>query len=290
MKKSILFISLFIQSSAFSNSPIDTKVIYGPDNRQDFYEIERSELRRLADSTIALIPEKNLIPLRNGWTRIVGENYGKSNKLCSNEKFFEQDSSAECSGVLVSPNIILTAGHCIKDEDACKLVRFVFNYSLKAKHDNASTVRSSDVYECEKILYRKNNTPSPDFALIQLNKMVRGHDPVRWRSSGSLDVYDSIFLIGYPAGLPLKFASGAWVRKIKKRSFVANLDAVFGNSGSPVYNEKTKLLEGILVSGEKDFERKKGEKCYSSKRCSESYCSGESVVKMSEILPHLPTN
>lgn len=41
---------------------------------------------------------------------------------------------------------------------------------------------------------------------------------------------------------------------IRKRDFfMASLDAFVGNSGSPVFNKETGLVEGILVEGAEDF-------------------------------------
>ena len=34
---------------------------------------------------------------------------------------------------------------------------------------------------------------------------------------------------------------------------LANLDTFSGNSGSPVFNKRTKRVEGILIAGETDY-------------------------------------
>jgi len=60
--------------------------------------------------------------------------------------------------------------------------------------------------------------------------------------------------IGHPVGLPLKVSGGATVRSTSPKSYyITDIDAFGGNSGGPVFNARTKLIEGILVLGGQDF-------------------------------------
>ncbi len=58
------------------------------------------------------------------------------------------------------------------------------------------------------------------------------------------------FMIGHPFGTPKKMADQGIVllNQSTKSTFVTNLDASEGNSGSPVFNDKNEVV-GILVSG-----------------------------------------
>jgi V8-like Glu-specific endopeptidase len=64
------------------------------------------------------------------------------------------------------------------------------------------------------------------------------------------------------------------------------LDAFQGNSGSSVFNQKTRQIVGVLVRGEQDYERQNG--CYVAKVCGENDCRGEDVMRISEIRKKLP--
>src|SRR5690606_28703319 len=98
---------------------------------------------------------------------------------------------------------------------------------------------------------------------------------------------DKLVVIGHPAGIPTKVAGDAYVREVKDTHFVANLDTFGGNSGSAVFNEKTGLIEGILVRGWQDFSYSNG--CRKSYVCKDDGCSGEDVTRVDQALSFIPT-
>jgi hypothetical protein len=68
-------------------------------------------------------------------------------------------------------------------------------------------------------------------------------------------------------GLPAQFAGGGTVRDNRYRAvFVENLDAYPGNSGSPVFNSTTHVVEGLQVRGKKNSFVKQGD-CFVSRVC-----------------------
>ena len=80
-------------------------------------------------------------------------------------------------------------------------------------------------------------------------------------------------------------AAGANIRKsVHRNFFVANLDTYAGNSGSPVFNTDTGLIEGILVRGEQDFVFTQAG-CYLSNACPSDGCRGEDVTRVQWALP-----
>ena len=97
-------------------------------------------------------------------------------------------------------------------------------------------------------------------------------------SEDALYVGDELYVIGHPAGLPLKVADGARVRQIKDEHFVANLDTYGGNSGSAVFSMETDKVVGLLVRGETDFVWDSEHQCKRSNRCGNFGCSGEDVT------------
>ena len=69
---------------------------------------------------------------------------------------------------------------------------------------------------------------------------------------------DGLTLIGHPAGLPLKIASGGKFLSFQENTFRSDLDAYGGNSGSPIFNTRSLargelLVEGILQGGSDDY-------------------------------------
>jgi len=93
-------------------------------------------------------------------------------------------------------------------------------------------------------------------------------------------------MIGYPLGTPMKLAKNARVifNNEEAQSFITNLDAFEGNSGSPVFNEKNEV-SGILVNGTpmSSFIKDTGRSCSFYNHCDES--GKECKVADSSYLP-----
>lgn len=242
------------------------KSIYGNDDRLDYFEAS-PEMRKLSDSVVSLWSSR--------WVRPAGEKaslfvnkFATSRDLCPGEKFAEQPVGAFCSGTLVGEDIIMTAGHCMRDEAKCADTKFLFGFALKKSGEFPEAVLQSDVYGCKRIIKQAyatstpavmfhnlvNGGPGPDYALVQLDRKVTGRKPLAVNRGGKLSAGEPLFVIGHPMGLPIKVAGGAKVRDISPRYvFLSDLDTFGGNSGSAVFNARTKLIEGILVRGERDF-------------------------------------
>ena len=267
--------------------PLNGKVIYGSDDRHELYEESDPEIRRIAYSTLALIDLSNLKDLGDGTIAIRIENYGQRYHLCSTERFREQDTAAFCSGFLVAPELVMTAGHCIRDLLNCQQTAFVFGFAYSTPYSQPAIVRQKDVYYCRELIRRVAELDGIDFAIIRLDRPVRDREPLRLRRSGTILPGDELTVLGHPAGLPLKIASGAQVRSIHPKGyFIANLDTYGGNSGSPVINLRDREVEGILVRGEQDYvlTEENGYGCFISNQCADDQCDGEAVTLISEVL------
>lgn len=269
---------------------VDGSVIYGLDNRREFYEETNPALRRAAESTLALIKTTELKNNGDGSVSIRGENFGQKNFLCETERFREQDTAAFCTGFLVAPDIIMTAGHCITSLLSCQETSFVFGFAYSMPHVAPFRVPETSVYSCQQLVRSHVESDGVDFALIRLDRPVQGRLPLTLRRSGTVNPGDDLSVLGHPAGLPLKIADGAKVRRLEadKGYFVANLDTYGGNSGSPVLNMSTYEVEGILVRGERDYVlNEEGDQlCYMSNVCPDDQCRGEDVTIISETLKH----
>ena len=292
-------------SSAISSyaSTAENKVIYGEDNRANLHETRNPMFLKLADSTVALIRNERLTAEANGVTKITARTFKEGYRLCSTERFNSEPIGAFCSGSLIGKNLVLTAGHCVRDEEGCADTSFVFGYGIDRRDRNPSEVKTSNVYNCKKIIHTQMSTEDSfdgvDFAIIELDRNVTDHEALKMATrtvTQRLEVGTRLLLIGHPAGLPTKVEDGGKVRHTRNTGFfVANTDSYGGNSGSAVFNYLTGEIEGILVRGEKDFIEMTTtsstgtvNSCRLSKVCAEGECRGEDVTEISRVAKYMP--
>jgi len=209
-----LFISFFSSQASFATSTgID--VIYGEDNRKDVFESTDSALVELSKSTAAMISSDKLKSL-NGDIVISAQTL-ESRGICAKERFSKQISAANCSGFLVAPNILVTAGHCIKSEYDCATYKWVFDFKVDHADQGDVQVPKNYVYSCKKMISRTLDQMSKDdYAVIELDKKVTDRRPLTFRKSGKISKGSSLAVIGHPTGLPTKIADGAKVRSKHK--------------------------------------------------------------------------
>lgn len=291
--KLVIWIALILSLSAGAHAKEPGAVIYGPDDRQEAFEASNPFLRGLAESSVALV-KNTAISTEGDSARLFAERYDsiRAQPLCSDERFFGQPVVAYCSGVLVAPDMILTAGHCIKSAEACAETKFVFGFAKESAVHDPTRVRRDDVYGCKEIVARHQadgfnpDEVGVDFALIRLDRKAAGRRPATFSRTGGPQVGDALAVYGYPWGLPFKVATNGKVRRVDRNSFHTNLDTYQGNSGSPVVNSATGRLEGILTSGEQDFQMSP-EGCIRSNKCDNEGCDGERVMKLDEIISRM---
>jgi V8-like Glu-specific endopeptidase len=272
----ILLVVFFIKTTFAGD-----KVIYGEDNRVDVYASTNTMYQELAESTAAMIDKKNLIKKEKSY-QIVGSTLS-GRGMCKDERFANQITAAMCSGFLVGEDLLVTAGHCIKNQGDCDKYAWVFDYRLKYVGDKASAVDASAVYHCKEIVERKLSTffGKDDYALIRLERKATDRRPLDFRRSGKIKKGTPIVVIGHPTGLPTKIADGAKVRDLKGKYFVGNLDTYGGNSGSAVFDATTGVIEGILVRGATDYVTRNG--CRASNRIGDNEGRGEDVTYITNI-------
>ena len=289
----LLFVILnFISVPSYSDnlsvkkSPaFHSQVIYGEDNRRDLFEVKDEDWLQRA-LAVALVIKKNRMEEANKGFFISKKSYGEKWRLCGDEAFFDQPvADGFCTAFLVEPDTVATAGHCISQE-SCAGVNFVFGFSLYSQEDSPVFIPKEDVYSCRDVVVSVNTT-GEDFALVKLDREVKDIPPLELNAKKSLSKKTPLAVIGHPSGLPTKFSDGAFVRNIEKDYFQANLDTYRGNSGSPVFNLKTKKVEGVLVRGETDFRYDSSSNCYRSLICENKACRGEDATKVDSLLPFL---
>ena len=286
-------------------------VIYGEDHRQEVYESTALN-QKLAGSAATMIGKEKLTrssekpglvqvdqtTLRQWLESQFGEQKSAllSNSaqdavdqrvtFCANERFTEQPNAGMCSGFLVGPDLLVTAGHCSVITNFCEKFDWVFDFKVDADSKTAGVdVKEENIYSCKKVISQALSTGlGLDYALVQLDRKVKGRESLTLRTEGMVSVKTPLVVIGSPSGLPLKVSAGAAVRTNNHPFyFAANLDTFQGNSGSAVFNAESGVVEGILVRGEEDFEANTSLMCIEAKRCDDSACRGEDVSRMTSI-------
>jgi V8-like Glu-specific endopeptidase len=279
---------------------ITTRSIYGGDDRRDWYQLSPgSGLERLARASVALFDAAKLDTPSGGMVRIKIKSFQETKHLCPTPKpkFGGQPSGAFCSGTLVRPDLVLTAGHCVREishnealpADVTK-VKFVFGYAVRSPGADATQVPEANVFTGKKAVGgEKPNMKDAnrhDWALVRLGRPVPSSvaAPVTDWETAPVAKGAQVFVMGFPAGIPFKYAAGATVRDASNKAwFVANLDTFGGNSGSGVYNQATKKLAGILVAGEVDYKPDTARGCYLLNLCPDNGCTGETVSRLSQV-------
>ncbi|MEE3079958.1 MAG: serine protease [Bdellovibrionota bacterium] len=270
----------------FSVNAMD-KVVYGEDDRRDLYEVSNSLHLELARSTAAMIAGYKVKITANGSVELKDTKTLAQRGICSDERFSEQVTSANCSGFLVGEDLLVTAGHCIKTQSDCEANKWVFDFAYHSNNTNeVMELNESSVYGCKEIIERDlNRSDNNDYALIRLDRKVTDRDPLKFRTNGQVKEGADLVVIGHPTGLPTKVADGATVRSnpSSRVYFTANLDTFGGNSGSAVFDANTGVVEGILVRGETDYKYDWNKGCRVVYKCSDNGCRGEDVTKITNI-------
>lgn len=268
------------------------KVLYGADNRSHVYESHSKTFQNLALSSLAMIP-KSRVELKIDELKAIikGPDLVEEMRICQSERFAQSLSVANCSAFLVGPDLVATAGHCVRDLSECKSNYWVFDFREdSAQRGDRLSLPSESVYECAEVVVSSlSTTTMSDYALIRLNRAVEDRSPLAFRSSGKIADKTPLVVIGHPSGLPTIISDGAWVREGQNDHpfyFRANLDAFGGNSGSAVFNAETGEVEGILVRGENDYTYDIEKKCFRPFQCVDEKCRGEDVTRIT-VIPQL---
>lgn len=291
---SLCVLSRMAPAAPVGNPPQHPEIIYGDDDRRDLYQPDVDpRMVELARSTAVLARRVKFIPDAHdeNYFNLLASTLQFTNGLCPGEPFADQPAAGYCSGFLVAPDLIATAGHCIRTQEDCDSLSIAFDFAYETPTSIPTHMLRSNVYQCASIVGQNFNPFEGnrlDFAIIKLDRPVTDRSPMPLRRSGQIGLNEGITLMGYPNGIPLKIASGATTRAVSNEIFfVANPDSFAVNSGSAVVNTASGEVEGILVRGERDFVQQGS--CVALKRCAPDECRGEDVTKIAHILPFVPS-
>lgn len=299
MKLALIAISLFTIHQA--HAIVAPKVIYGQDNRLEALLFPDAEIAHKAHSVAGMVQKNRLVndsadPTVFNFAKVPASRaYG----LCPDERFADQPVLPVCTGFLVAPTILVTAGHCMESADDCENFSWAFGYT-----EGVERLPKQDVYTCQRVLERELSTSFgkvKDYAVIQLDRPVVDRAPLSFRRSGHAQIGTDLVVIGHPMGLPLKASHDAEISRMnwpelrrlistlfrKRYYFLADLDTYGGNSGSPVFNLDSGEVEGLLIEGAEDFVFDQDAGCLRSDRRKQSrWVTEEKVMRITKI-PYL---
>lgn len=247
-------------SEALAQAP---QMIYGPDDRVDLYQLKDKKILQLAASTVLIIKAEDLVKQKDGTytLKTVPLNKRLNIKICKGQPFVDQPTAGFCTGFFITPSCIATAGHCVKGKEITDL-RFVIGVQMLDAKTPVTKFRSNQIFQGVQLIRTRmwenlsgEKPDEADYAIVQV-KSLDGKTLGNPLPISSLSVFpeDSVFVIGHPSYLPTKFAPNSIVRdNSRKCFFIANLDVLGGNSGSPVF-DLTNTVVGIYVSGDDDWE------------------------------------
>ncbi len=275
--------------------------VFGTDDRQDVYSLEENSAIRLAtDAVAAMVPRRFLsigpdsVELAEQPSTLQTEKF-----LCDDAKFANQPVIAGCSGFLVAPDILITAGHCVKQgstsiEELCAESTWIFGMlydnEAAATAGEVPTFKPENVYGCAEVLAWQSEECTADYAIVRLDREVTDRTPLTIKADRPA-LGDPVSAIGFPSGMPMKVAPGGVANMsyyTSVDSFEATVDGFGGNSGGPIVDPDGSV-RGILVCGNALPEYvPSGDGCWRTSRCdADGTCRGMGVYAMDNLTAYL---
>lgn len=244
-----------------SPEPGAAKTISGEDDRRDIYAVQDSRIREWADSTCALVDASQLVDLGGGEFKLRTHAYTLSFAIngfpislepCDGEPFAGQPVAANCTGFVIGDDLIATAGHCVDDAFNLDDVRFIFGFRMLNASEANTRFSADRIYSAVEVIAGSNELRADDFAIVRVDRPITapGAVPLPLRQVDAVPVGARVGVIGHPLGLPAKATFGASMvtgNDPDSQFFVTDIDAFGGNSGSPVFNADSGIVEGVLV-------------------------------------------
>lgn len=301
MRRSALFLSLLCALGASRptsaalrqppSRPSGPQVIYGQDDRLDYYAAPAG-LRHAADAVCVVVERDELVTNADSTVTFRTIPYATSFNppLCDDEPFRSQPTLGECTAFLIAPDLVVTAGHCIEPGDLGE-VAFVFGFAIadSSQPPPAGTTANNVYYGATIVARSFHDAPDfSDYTVVRLDRPVVGRTPLAIRHNGTPPLGERVALIGYPYGLPLKVAAGASVKRVTTQFFEANTDSYVGNSGSPVVDSTSALVEGLLYFGKSDYVVDTTEHCTRSRVLPDDFGSYEGSIMTRDFARFLP--
>jgi V8-like Glu-specific endopeptidase len=261
------------------------QVIYGPDNRIDLYQVKDQRILNLAKGIVLVVRAENLVKQKDGSYNLITFTFEEVLKPCLGHPFTNQPTGGFGTGFFITPSCIATAGHVLDGKNIQNL-RFISGYRMLDFDTPIANFKPNQIFSIAQVIRsRYTRIGQADYAIVQvtcLDGKTQGFPlPI---SPTTVFRNESVYIMGHPSGLPIKYAPNSVVRDILQKSyFVANLDTIGGNSGSPVFDVNNTVI-GILVNGEEDWDWDWYRNCNQERECPTTDCVGESVQRISGVV------
>jgi len=270
------------------DSTVKSRNVFGTDDRKSAVNYTYKDYT----NATAVAVEKssfvgNYLTGRSLGDKLLSQYRSKGAEYVSSEiRFQDEPAFGFCSGFLIAPDILVTAGHCI-DYDDYHTMEWIFDFTNDIDYTPGDKiyVPPSKRYNVKKILTRRlTNSDKRDYAVLQLDRPV-DRKPFTFRTGETPTRGSKVTLLGAPSGIPLKVVEDAEITNNNQFQsyFRTNLDAFGGNSGGPVFSS-TGLIEGILVRGPtKGYYVDESCKCLKTSTYSEAYADYIQGVEVQKI-------
>lgn len=266
-------------------------------NRLNLYESGvLPEAKKRSDS-IACLVKKDLLALvknRDKGTYEMGKVRTLKVRIHGFQGQFQDEISPGVgTAFLVGDRLALTAGHCVcreetdeLDTDKIQKTRLIFGLTM-LDASQISPIIKDRVCKILKVVKYARNEGEGDWALVELKKHPKDVSPLPIDFTNVVQKSLRIYMLGHPSGLPMKFTGNGKVvenhPKQQTTQFEAAIDAFAGNSGSPIFNEKTHKVIGILVAGRVDYEYDRATRTIATHRVTQQEINEEGYEKCQRI-------
>jgi hypothetical protein len=233
-------------------------IIDGTDDRLDTFELAAAgPIARNADG-VPMLVFNGALSAHDGVVDLPTSSLAVSRNVCASERYASQPvtSAGQCTAWLVGPRLVATAGHCTNFSPPGTDVSFLsvlFGFRMLDAASARTTVPAAEVY---RVVGVRGLCPGADCTVLELERPVTNHLMLSFRRTGAATEGDALYLLGHPHTLPLKFNGPGPLFRVTDfggnfNIVMQSLDVAGGNSGSPVINSATNVVEGIL-SGRSD--------------------------------------
>ncbi|MBX7232253.1 MAG: serine protease [Bdellovibrionales bacterium] len=261
----------------FAVLPIRPFVIYGEKDNRTL--LEKDQLIQLNQSGIypfAMITKDKITPSTlptfgnnpKSQVQISSDTLVDRWNLCKNESYLDVPAPSDCSGFAITENKISLANHCLKDlpeESDCNSLSKVWVLNLNAEDylsaHKTLLISTEQVFHCQRIIERNSKL---DYAIIELDHAIKDFVPPRFANFNEqnpdpltipLNSTTELSMVGFPLGLPSTLTNDGHILKNSSdqtENIESDLDAFSINSGSVVFESKTKIILGMLIAGSSD--------------------------------------
>jgi hypothetical protein len=237
-------------------------VINGDDDREELYELTRSEARETLTRSVAALFWAHRIDYADP-TELRALSLQKALGVCGDVRFADQPAAAACSATLIDDDLVLTAGHCLgyRPEDGpelCQRLLVVFGYHYLAPGELALTAGGEGIFACRRVVHYEKSSSGENFrdlAILQLDRPVGSERQPVPIANQTPKVGEALIAASHGAGLPLKVDQGGEVIAVPSGAdyLVASTDSFAGGSGAPLFDTALQFV-GHQVRGAADWE------------------------------------